>query len=533
MREFRIHSDIDHLSRELNDPVNLAQILLKQKMIAVNRKSSFTEFVSELKTRSIDLLKKKSILYLVVKHIDDKWIIRGLLAGSLIISIYFEDNVSGIKLLGSNAYEQVVKNIQIENPVIKYSIGSILFEDLPESIKGIVQNVIETALSIQPPSIWLNKYLYDMYIEKSISDKGGYVYVLLGRDRIGRRYAVKIPREKTIDGKPLAVGSNSTTIAEVFKGFVNCLEVSQMTREDLKRGLNLLGYDESYVDEIIVYKKYILKPRAIIMFRDVYSLEEYFETPPVVIEDYADRGDLDSKVRIKPLDERELVYISVRLAGALSLIHIARLLHMDIKPQNILLISDEYEPYGYAPLISDLVGSPHVYDKNIDLKKSTPEYAEPFSLITGKVDFSYDTYSLGVTLFYTATGRRLIGRMFVNILTLKEIYGVQVPIKSFLIDYPDLTKYYNSVERLLKDYRNKNISIQELLDSINNIVQEIDGESLTHIYKLLSNEVSSIIIKSISLDKATRYSDAVLLWRDFIEAIKEKGYLNLIPSKTI
>lgn len=533
MREFRIHSSINEFSKILSDPINFAQILLKQRIIVANKKSDFNSFVNDLKNKSIDLLKKKSIVYTVVKQIDDIWVIRGLFAGLTIISIYYENKTSNIKFDGLNAYEEVIRNIQISNPVIKYTIGSIQIEHLPENIRETISKLIEQVFTNQPPSIWLNKYLYDIYIEKLISDKGGYVYVLLGRDKFNRKYAVKIPREKTIDGKPLAIGSNSTSIAETFKGIINCLEVSQMTREDLKRGLTVFGYEETLADDLLVYKKYILKPRAIIMFRDVYSIDDYIETPPVIVEDFADKGDLDTRVRGKPLDERELVFIAIRLSGALSLIHLARLLHMDIKPQNILLISDDTEPYGYSPLLTDLVGSPHIYDKNIELKKSTPEYAEPVSLISGRVDFTYDTYSLGSTLFYTATGRKLHGRTLVNIIALKEIYGVPVPLKSYLIDNPELTKYYGLIEQLFKNYKSKNISIQELIDSLISIINEIDSETISSINKVLSSEVSSIVIKSISLDKSIRYSDAVLFWKNVLEAIRERGYLNLIPVKSI
>lgn len=532
LREFRIHNAINDISRAFTDPLIMSNILLKQKIIVANKKDSFISSLKKIKNKAIEYGRKNNILYVIMKEETGKWVIRIIVFGEVIIAILYEEQAGKTLIYGAEAFEIIISEIYRTNPLVKYTIGIISINNLPGTLKDKVNKLLETAEGDVPPKIWFNKYLYDIFIETIISDKGGYMYVLLGKDRLGNRYAVKIPREKTIDGKPLALSPNPNTLAELFKGVMNSLEVSLMTREDIKQGLASLGYKESLVDELVIYKKYILKPRAIILLRDIYSNEDYRDSPPIVVEDYADLGDLTRRVREKRIDERELTFIALRITGALALIHVAHIIHMDIKPHNILLIGDDSEPYGYAPLLGDFVGSPHVFNKTIEIKKSTPEYADPIALIRGKVDFSFDTYGLGVTLFNAITGKKLRGRVLANLIALRELYGVTVPLKAYLIDNPDLTPYLDTFIKTYRDYKARKITYQELVETVKELVHEIDKESLFMLSRKLSKPLANIIKKMVSLDVSSRYKDAVILWQEILETIKKLGYANLIPVKS-
>ncbi len=533
MREFRSHGSVDDASRELLDPLVMSHILLRQKIVIANKKEKFTSCVKNIKNKAVEHSRKNNTLYVIIKDVNGKWVIRTLLIGGVVAAILYEDSAKNVTLHGSEAFELVTTELYRVNPMVKYTIGVIPVKDLPDSLKKYVVNLLEALEGNVPPKIWFSKYLYDIFVETMISDKGGYMYVLLGRDRLNNRYAIKIPREKTIDGKPLAISTNPNTIAEVFKGVMNSLEVSLMTREDIKKGLSSLGYEESLVDTLVVYKKYILKPRAIILLRDIYSSDDYMETPPVIIEDYADLGDLTRRIRERNIDERELAFIALRVSGALALIHTARIVHMDIKPHNILLTSDDSEPYGYAPLLGDFVGSPHVFDESIEIKKSTPEYADPLSLIKGKAGFSFDIYSLGTTLYNTITGKKLRGRVLANLVALKELYGVTVPIKAYLVDNPDLTPYLDTFIKVYREFKTKKTTYQELVEVVVELVDKIDEDALKTLNKKLSKPLANIIKKTVSLDETVRYKDAVALWLDFLEAVKKLGYTNLIPIKMV
>lgn len=531
MVEFKPFTKIDDASKEFIDPVVLSYILLKQKVLIVNKKAKLVKCLNYLKNKSVEALKQNSILYLVIKSIDSRWTIRSIVAGTLIISMVYETK-DGVQLVGGLAYNTLFKEIYPNNPVVKYNVGVITIDSLPDTIKVYVEESLREKREEKPPYIWVNKVLYDLYIEKIVTDKGAYMYVLLGKDKFEHRYAVKIPREKTVDGKPLAISTNTNALNEVLKGIINSLEVYSSTKDSIRKGLVSRGYDEYYADQLILYRKYILRPRAIIMLRTSFTEEEYIESPPMILEDYANLGDLDTKIKSKPLNQRELAFLAIRLAGASALVHINHFIHMDIKPQNILLIEDEGEPYGYAPLIGDFVGLPHIFDSVIELKKSTPEYADPIALVRGRASYNYDVYSLGITLFYAATGKKLKSRILLNLLTLKNIYGTPVPLRVFLVENPELVQYARRLEALYHEYNSKKhkIPVETFVTQLLTIIEDYDREQIKIIDKALPSKLANVIKKSITLSETDRYQDSVALWLDLLNNIKELGYTNLIPS---
>ena len=527
----RPYTQIDEASKIFMDPVVLSRILLHQKIIIANKREKLVNALRSIIEKSTEAVKNNSILYTVIKSIEKSWVFRAVLAGKIVVSIIYEEG-TGHQEGGGIAYNRLVKEVYPNNPMIRYSIGTLLIDDLPDPLKDHIHKSISEKLKDKPPHIWLNKLVYDIYLEKIITDKGSYMYVLLGRDKFEHRYAIKIPREKSVDGKPLAVGSTGNALSELLSGLLNSLEISVLTKDDIKKLLTLEGYDSSLAEQLIHYRKYILRPRAIIMLRDTYSQEEYVEAPPMIIEEYANLGDLDTKIRKKPLNNRELLFVALRIAGALALTHLSHLVHMDVKPQNILLREDEKEPYGYAPLLSDYVGLQHLYDHLVELKKSTPEYADPISLIRGKTSYSYDVYSLGTTLYYAATGRKLYSRILVNLMTMKYIYGSPVPLRVFLLDNPELVQYAKKMELMYKEYisKKKTINTTIFIEQILKLIEDYDRKQLEELKKTINTRIAKVIMKSLSLDENTRYRSAVDFWKDLVRVTRELGYTNLLPS---
>lgn len=102
------------------------------------------------------------------------------------------------------------------------------------------------------------------------------------------------------------------------------------------------------------------------------------------------------------LDWREAVNITIQICGALSKAHSRKIIHRDIKPQNILITSDgipKVTDFGIARAAStdtatmklDTIGSVH--------------YSSPEQVRGGYVDEKSDIYSIGVTFFEMITGK--------------------------------------------------------------------------------------------------------------------------------
>ena len=103
------------------------------------------------------------------------------------------------------------------------------------------------------------------------------------------------------------------------------------------------------------------------------------------------------------LREPVVIHVGIKLASALAAAHSRRILHRDIKPQNVLL-DRSGEPkltdFGLARQLDD----PGITSPGLFL--GTPHYVSPEQARTGPVDERTDLYALGVVLFEMATGRK-------------------------------------------------------------------------------------------------------------------------------
>lgn len=130
--------------------------------------------------------------------------------------------------------------------------------------------------------------------------------------------------------------------------------------------------------------------------------------------EYLDGGDLESYVRENGgrLDEQHAVAIIREIAGALKILHSEphRLLHLDLKPSNIIMKRDEFTGTEY-PVLIDFGTAVH-FDRSgkatvgSALRGFTYGYA-PYEQTCGTSSFNprLDIYALGATLFFLLTGK--------------------------------------------------------------------------------------------------------------------------------
>jgi serine/threonine protein kinase len=132
----------------------------------------------------------------------------------------------------------------------------------------------------------------------------------------------------------------------------------------------------------------------------VYNYGEHKGYKYLVME-VADRGDLDGLIeKHKRVDELYVLDVGIKISSALELVAKKDLMHLDLKPDNILYNSD---------------GEPKLTDFGIARHKDearppgglvgTPYYIAPERVALGRQDFRSDMYSLGATLYHAITGR--------------------------------------------------------------------------------------------------------------------------------
>ncbi len=141
--------------------------------------------------------------------------------------------------------------------------------------------------------------------------------------------------------------------------------------------------------------------------RNIVPVHDYGEEDgqPYIVMRYMSGGSVDDLLRDGALDLERIVSIISQIAPALDYAHGKNVLHRDLKPSNILMDDDGgayLTDFGIARLMSEV--------SNVTITThgvvGTPSYMSPEQAQGQPLDNRSDIYSLGVTVFEMATGKR-------------------------------------------------------------------------------------------------------------------------------
>lgn len=134
-----------------------------------------------------------------------------------------------------------------------------------------------------------------------------------------------------------------------------------------------------------------------------YDYFYYPEQNTLVIEMEYIEGDTFREYSIKHLNDfnyyRQLLAITRDISSGLAYVHQKRIIHGDIKPDNIMIT------YDMIPKLVDFGIACETTNTCCQSLSGTPDYRAPEVVKTGTRCFESDMWSLGVTLYYLATGR--------------------------------------------------------------------------------------------------------------------------------
>lgn len=135
------------------------------------------------------------------------------------------------------------------------------------------------------------------------------------------------------------------------------------------------------------------------------NTEQHFDRELYFVAEYIDGQDLKSIIREKgpwpPADAAKLV---AKIADVLSMAHSKGIIHRDVKPQNIMIGSnDTVKLLDFGVARNKGAGMETLTQTGMIV--GTPEYMSPEQFGTNKVDERSDVYSLGVVLFELLTGK--------------------------------------------------------------------------------------------------------------------------------
>lgn len=253
-----------------------------------------------------------------------------------------------------------------------------------------------------------------------------------------------------------------------------------------------LAHDEN-LDHDLVIKEIIKKPNQ---DKDTYFSEArllYKNAHPNIVrvqyaaEDskniyiampYYKNGSINKKMEERNLTTREVIRYAIQFIGGLNHIHTNKLIHFDIKPNNIMISNrDEamLADFGLSRLANDINRAmPDGYYAYI---QHTPP--ERFTSIKGsKFNFTYDIYQVGGTLYRMCLGSRRYAKE-------ADSYPSNADLATAIVNgkFPS-KKYPEHTPKKLKDIINKclmhdpNERYQSTLDILNDLSSIKDGKHL-------------------------------------------------------
>jgi nucleotide-binding universal stress UspA family protein len=136
-----------------------------------------------------------------------------------------------------------------------------------------------------------------------------------------------------------------------------------------------------------------------------------------------------------PLRAAEVARLGAALAQALSAVHAQRVVHLDVKPENVLVRED-----GTAVLVdfglarhADL---PDLVAEEVVRPMGSPAYVSPEQLLGVRDDPRSDLFALGVVLYELATGRLPFGAPTSDRGLRRRLFRDPVPPRAVVADVP-------------------------------------------------------------------------------------------------
>ncbi|HEX2672154.1 MAG TPA: serine/threonine-protein kinase, partial [Polyangiaceae bacterium] len=130
-------------------------------------------------------------------------------------------------------------------------------------------------------------------------------------------------------------------------------------------------------------------------------------TPYLVLE-WVEGECVEDVGRRAPLAVPELARVGAALADALHDVHLQQVIHLDLKPSNVILRAD-----GTAVLIdfgfAHHAGLPDLLAEETRFRAGSAPYVSPEQLLGSRRDSRSDLFALGVVLYELATGKLPFG----------------------------------------------------------------------------------------------------------------------------
>ena len=160
-----------------------------------------------------------------------------------------------------------------------------------------------------------------------------------------------------------------------------------------------------------------------------------FEVQPYIVMERVPGVTLFQRLPKLPLPYAEVADLGLKIADALDDLHRQHVIHLDVKPSNIM-----FRPSGDAVLIDYGLSHhdqlPDLVQEEFRLPFGTAPYMSPEQLLGIRNDLRSDLFALGALLYFFTTGVRPFGRRETIRAMRRRLWRDPVPPRQLKPDYP-------------------------------------------------------------------------------------------------
>jgi hypothetical protein len=188
---------------------------------------------------------------------------------------------------------------------------------------------------------------------------------------------------------------------------------------------------------------------------------------PYIVLEYVDGETLKERIRRQgPLPTGEAVAYAIEIGRALEVAHSARLVHRDIKPQNVLLDPDGRAKVTDFGIVRSLEQDGMTVAGRV---LGTTDYVSPEQALGEPVSEQSDIYSLGVCLYEMLTGEAPFGGDTHVAVAMKH---VREPMPDVRESRPDVSAALAAVvdRATAKERRYRYLRVREMVDDLEGVL---------------------------------------------------------------
>ncbi len=226
------------------------------------------------------------------------------------------------------------------------------------------------------------------------------------------------------------LGGRYRIIRKIGEGGMGIVYEAEHVVIEKRVGLKVLREDFSSRQDVVERFRQEAKSASRIGHEHIIDISDFGETPAgasYFVMELLNGHDLAHELEAKgPLSARRTVTLSLQCARALGAAHSKGIVHRDMKPENIFLVSRDtgedfvkIVDFGIAKM-SDIEtdGQPGRKLTKTGMIFGTPEYMSPEQASGKKLDHRVDVYAMGVIMYELLTGKvPFVGDTFMGILT--------------------------------------------------------------------------------------------------------------------